>query len=119
MSSLNLEIYMSWVPLVGSALGSLLGGFLSDFLVLRSQAAARQTSRLRTNTADQSLRKRLSSGEETSGGSYLRMVVAGVGTLMSLPLVLAALVLPLPACFLIMIASGLVSAHCVTFSFKS
>lgn len=30
MSAEKIESYMSWVPLVGSALGSFLGGLISD-----------------------------------------------------------------------------------------
>jgi hypothetical protein len=33
MDPLHLVEYMAWIPLVGSALGNLLGGFVSDLLV--------------------------------------------------------------------------------------
>jgi hypothetical protein len=33
MSALQIEEYMSWVPILGSALGSTLGGVLSDYII--------------------------------------------------------------------------------------
>ncbi|KAJ1437759.1 major facilitator superfamily domain-containing protein [Ochromonadaceae sp. CCMP2298] len=39
MDSLKLIEYMSWVPVVGSAFGSLMGGFLSDLVILRMAKA--------------------------------------------------------------------------------
>lgn len=33
MAASEVETYMSWVPILGSAMGSALGGILSDYLI--------------------------------------------------------------------------------------
>eukprot|EP01034_Spumella_vulgaris_P025557 gene25559-32028_t len=100
MSSLHLEEFMSWVPLVGSGLGSLLGGFLSDHVV-----ASRASKASRHNSGSSSNR---GSRAESIGSSAVRMLVAGFGTLIAVPLVVLALLLEFPYCFLVMVASGMV-----------
>jgi hypothetical protein len=103
MSSLRLEEFMSWVPLVGSGLGSLLGGFLSDHLVATRRHSASQ------GLCDEH------SGDNNDDHSAVRMLVAGVGTLLAVPLVLLALLLDFPYCFLVMVGSGMVrSDTCVS-----
>ena len=44
--------YMAWVPLVGSALGSLIGGLLSDFFIRTFLTASRFRSRSGESDAD-------------------------------------------------------------------
>jgi hypothetical protein len=78
MAHSDLEMYMWWIPLLGSGLGSLIGGHLSDRLC-----------------------KHLSS----VGG---RPLVAGCSCIASIPFVILALVSNFPACFLYFIPSGLV-----------
>lgn len=106
MSALRLETFMCWVPLVGSALGSVLGGFLSDLLVRRRRGGAgagllKSEERLRSESQE-------AADRDATDGSEMRMLVAGAGTLLSLPLVMLALSLGFPYCFLVMVASGLV-----------
>jgi hypothetical protein len=115
---------MSWVPLIGSGLGSLLGGFLSDHLVAANQRkhssrdasasdsveGSQQSSvhgaALLPISSQNSCHEQLSADEEDH--SAVRMLVAGVGTLLAVPLVLWALMLEFPYCFLIMVGSGMV-----------
>lgn len=78
VSHADLQTYMSWVPLVGSGIGSLLGGYLSD----------RACSLL--------------------GSRAGRPLVAGVSSMGAVPFVVLALYAGNPACFLYFIPSGLV-----------
>eukprot|EP00600_Ochromonadales_sp_CCMP1393_P015091 CAMPEP_0174998818 /NCGR_PEP_ID=MMETSP0005-20121125/1711_1 /TAXON_ID=420556 /ORGANISM="Ochromonas sp., Strain CCMP1393" /LENGTH=750 /DNA_ID=CAMNT_0016253479 /DNA_START=331 /DNA_END=2583 /DNA_ORIENTATION=+ len=50
MDSLHLEEYMSWVPVIGSACGSLLGGFLSDYIMKQRALAYPKTTGTSTAT---------------------------------------------------------------------
>jgi hypothetical protein len=78
---------MSWIPLVGSGLGSMLGGHLSDIL-----------------------------SRNTGGwgfGRAGRPIVAGTSALVSTPFVILALLAGYPGCFLYFIPSGWVSLLCV------
>jgi hypothetical protein len=75
---------MSWIPLVGSGLGSMVGGHLSDLL-----------SRQRN--------------DGLSFGRAGRPIVAGVSALVSTPFVVLALYASYPGCFLYFIPSGFVS----------
>jgi len=79
MTHRQLESNMLWVPLCGSAVGSLLGGLLADWMIRR-----------------------------IGGGSYHRSVVAAAGTLIALPIVVMGLFAGYPACFVCLWASGLV-----------
>eukprot|EP00602_Paraphysomonas_sp_CaronLab_P006014 CAMPEP_0185017394 /NCGR_PEP_ID=MMETSP1103-20130426/357_1 /TAXON_ID=36769 /ORGANISM="Paraphysomonas bandaiensis, Strain Caron Lab Isolate" /LENGTH=360 /DNA_ID=CAMNT_0027546793 /DNA_START=538 /DNA_END=1617 /DNA_ORIENTATION=+ len=78
VSHSHLYAYMSWVPLVGSGLGSMLGGYFSDILV-RSKHY----------------------------GLYGRPFVAATSSVVSLPFVILALLAGYPDCFLYFIPSGL------------
>jgi hypothetical protein len=79
MDHYQIEAYMSWVPLIGSALGSVLGGILADRLSI-----------------------------DIPNGCA-RMFLAGIGSLVAAPIVGIALILHSPYCFLILILSGAVS----------
>jgi len=174
MKSLYLEEYMSWVPVVGSAFGSLLGGFLSDLLLQRmhrSQSSNRvddnddnaagglnncieerlgsinssqsyatvmglegDSSHGKVNIDDQHRISRLSDNKkgvpilpinhlidvdntidksqhvpDASPSQAIRMLITGCSNLLALPLIVYALQLDFPYCFLILIASGMVS----------
>jgi MFS family permease len=79
-----LESYMSWVPLAGSAVGSILGGYLTDQIV-----------------------SHYSYSNPTSAAA-LRLAAAGIGTLLATPMVVISFFLAPPACFLAMVGSGLI-----------
>ena len=179
---------MAWVPVVGSAFGSLLGGFLSDLMMQRmhgTQSSSRidalgddndndddgnnavggeddssrpyamvmgleggsSHSRCRGGSGDIDIDQRINSrfsnnetsisgppvnhliGEDNtitidddmSGGilspssspppspQAMRMLITGCSNLLALPLIVYALQLDFPYCFLILIASGMVS----------
>ena len=122
---------MSWVPLLGSGLGSLLGGFLSDFLVRRRRAGSLSSTASfdASSSHGKSLLHTLDATSEGSGESpppagsahvvaayrrppenniSMRRLVAGVGNLLATPVVVYALTADFPACFLVLIFSGLV-----------
>lgn len=84
ISHTKLQSYMSWVPLVGSGLGSMVGGHLSDIL-------SRNTKKGWTF------------------GRAGRPIVAGTSALVSTPFILLALFAGYPGCFLYFIPSGFVS----------
>lgn len=128
MSAINLETYMSWVPLLGSALGSLVGGFVSDYLVRTRGCLPSETPISSTGSSERSShRKSLlavsehhtdressdssfhPSQKQTGNNISMRMLVAGVGNLLALPVILYSLVADFPTCFLLMLVSGLVS----------
>lgn len=67
---------MSWVPILGSALGSLLGGLLSDFLIQRQKQATRR----RRLAADEQ-RKEASIGKSSN---YSRSLGSGFAAALSL-----------------------------------
>jgi hypothetical protein len=81
MDHSKLQRYMSWVPLVGSGVGSMLGGHFSDVLV-RSK----------------------------HWGLTGRPFVAATSSLVAIPFVALALLAGYPDCFLYFIPSGLVRA---------
>jgi hypothetical protein len=148
MDSLHLVEYMGWVPIVGSAFGNLLGGFVSDHFV--GARAAKEDEDGEGSEGDKdATRGRLLSGSinsprsATSRGSAqgaahtalptvvataehslsfdsaislarpvdqsVRMLIAGLSNLLPVPLIVCALLAAFPYCFLIMIASGMVS----------
>jgi hypothetical protein len=130
-----LEEYMWWVPLVGSAMGCLCGGMLSDALIAMGDGSTYDSS-----AGDDVSRKLLRNGRDDSsddsgaggrvaprgvlaclrsvlcGGTGGRALVAGVGVLLALPFVYLALVdsqtTPVPVCFFMLILSGFVSWLC-------
>ena len=134
MSALNLETYMSWVPLLGSALGSLLGGFISDYLVRSkscmpsnqansissSDRSTHTKSLLATMDASQHSQSQdgdsspLNSQKQSGNNISMRMLVAGVGNLLALPVIVYSLVAQFPTCFLLMLVSGLVSCFIIS-----
>lgn len=79
-----LEEYMSWVPLAGSAVGTILGGYLTDHII------SQQTS------------------SNVALASVWRLVASGAGTLLATPLVVVSFFLSSPGCFLAMVGSGLI-----------
>lgn len=85
MDAIKIETFMSWVPIVGSALGSMVGGFLSDSILQRFSASQ---STLRTLS--------------------IRALISGISNLVALPLIVWSFFLPYPGCFLIYIGSGMV-----------
>ena len=153
MDSLHLIEYMAWVPIVGSAFGNVLGGFISDYFIGK-QADKEQEERMgresegsRSPLLDSS---RSSSplpevprnstfgfgsahtgAEDEAGGDNgngdwdgnrcgqnasvrlkdqsVRMLIAGWSNIIPIPLVVCALLVEFPYCFLIMIISGMVS----------
>jgi hypothetical protein len=150
MDSLHLVEYMGWVPIVGSAFGNLLGGFVSDHFV--GAHAAKEDEDGEGSEGDKdATRGRLLSGSinsprsATSRGTgsgqgaahaalptvvataehslsfdsavslarpvdqSVRMLIAGLSNLLPVPLIVCALLAEFPYCFLIMIASGMVS----------
>lgn len=194
MKSLYLEEYMAWVPVVGSAFGSLLGGFLSDLMLQRmhgSQSSSRIDTVCDANNNDDNcdgnavgvendddgvnqrsgspsrsrpyamliglegdsshscrgggdineLSRRLPNNEQlsisgppvnhligeentiddisdgisSSPPQAMRMLITVCSNLLALPLIVYALQLDFPYCFLILIASGMVSLHVTTY----
>lgn len=85
MAALRIEEFMSWVPIVGSALGSMLGGVLSDHLVRKY------------DNGDAAGMQALS----------MRALISGISNLLALPLIAYSFFLGFPGCFLIYIASGM------------
>lgn len=112
---------MSWVPIVGSALGSFLGGLISDYVIkvnvendscenstgngngddLDVDKSAHAATALMINTTIHSKKV----NKFVAG----RALIAGITCLLSLPLVAYSFYLDSPGCFLIYIASGMVS----------
>lgn len=74
-----LEFYFSWIPLAGSAVGNIVGGLFADWWVSLSPNSAQ----------------------------WKRLTIAGMGCLLSAPLVTASFFMESPQCFLILIASGM------------
>lgn len=106
---------MSWVPLVGSALGSVVGGFLSDYIVNRkSREDKNAISTEDRDKPEDTVDYFTSNPDAISKQSASRALIAGVSTLISLPIVVFSFFLGFPGCFLIYIASGIVSALPVT-----
>lgn len=128
MSALKLETYMSWVPLLGSALGSLVGGFISDYLVKTRSclptSSTNSTSSSERSSHSKALLPNMDSSHHSQDGSSssllsqkqagnnmsMRMLVAGMGNLLALPVIVYSLIAGFPTCFLLMLVSGLVSA---------
>jgi len=77
LSHYQLETYMAWVPIAGSAVGNIIGGLVCDKIAV-------------------------------SWGSHIRALFAGIGCILSLPLVVMAINSEYPSCFYFMIFSGLV-----------
>ena len=116
-----LESYMWWVPLVGSAMGCLCGGLLSDHFIERCGADGMSTG---TANAEDS-KKGLLEGVDADGrhargvsawlrwvlcgGTGGRALVAGVGVLLATPFVYLALTnrtTDPPLCFFMLVLSG-------------
>jgi hypothetical protein len=128
MSAARLEQFMWWVPLLGSALGNVLMGMLSDRVVrLAAAAEAARTA----STAGGALSAetggevelvstaRVPSQEHGEGvpdsapvhtsarvAAAGRFLVCGLGNLAALPFVWLALSAPYPFCFLAQVPSG-------------
>jgi hypothetical protein len=136
MSSTSLEQFMWWVPLLGSALGNVLMGMLSDRVVRLAALAETASAASATDTAEL--------GEDEVGSGQLELVpaagarcddapqpnakedasevcgvsrrarvaaagrflVCGLGNLAALPFVWLALSAPYPYCFLAQVPSG-------------
>ncbi len=113
MPSINLVTFMSWVPLVGSALGSVLGGFLSDLIVNRKSSKTKNSNILQDDQpgTHQTTEYFSENQNSISKESASRALIAGVSTLVSLPIVVFSFYLGFPGCFLIYIASGIVSVY--------
>lgn len=155
MASIHLITFMGWVPIVGSAFGNVLGGFVSDYFIgrqsTRSERHLRQSADVAVSPlvesplgADQStsaskgnasvdhheefmvssesaanstpLLSIISATEEPAQTAQtaqidqsLRMWIAGWSNLLPVPLIVGALLLEFPYCFVIMIFSGMVS----------
>ncbi|RYH05343.1 hypothetical protein EON65_44985 [archaeon] len=75
---------MSWIPILGGALGNTLGGVLSDRWVKAAESSNFMT------------------------GLSVRPLVCCLSNLIALPLIAVSFFLPSPACFLIYIGSGAV-----------
>lgn len=129
MSSDNLISYMAWVPILGSAMGSMIGGFISDSIMKwinssndideiddSSENGSNPVDRFLSGTTNPLLTKGSSSIHTLDGflldrkksTQHFRMFIVGISNLLSLPLVCLALFLDFPYCFLILIFSGLV-----------
>jgi hypothetical protein len=115
MDAVKLESFMSWIPLVGSALGSVVAGFVSDWIVKRN---IQDTATLFENQKQKAFLPEKQS--KASNNVAVRALIAGVSTLLSLPFVGVSFLLGFPGCFLIYIASGVVSSshfmHCVLYA---
>lgn len=142
MDSIHLVEYMAWVPIVGSAFGNLLGGFVSDYFIGKNHSAS--TSALNKNGTQTHLQDALlpDSGASNRRNVHqdkheardnavhstekepvlavravlpvdqsLRMLIAGWSNLLPVPLIICALLVEFPYCFLVMIASGMVSSR--------
>lgn len=132
---------MSWIPLVGSAMGSILGGLVTDYCNSKSrepvatlslEAEDREKSKEETyHPLHGSLEKTTSSpsppplpasyswtryAEQYFQGAAGRSLVSGLGILLAIPFVYLALVLSFPGCFLVFIVSGLVRCSAVSSS---
>ncbi len=106
MSHERLISYMSWVPLLGSGFGSVLGGILTDKLV-RFAAG-------RSRSYESSVR---SVGDLTpinERGLEMRALLAGISCILSAPFVILAIFGEFPDCFTYLVASGLVSISSIT-----
>ena len=86
---------MSWVPLVGSGFGSILGGMLSDYCVRN------------INLVSSSVASSNSSLGRGGGSIENRAFLAAVSCLLSGPLIMLAIRADFPDCFIYMIFSGL------------
>lgn len=117
MASINLVTFMSWVPLVGSALGSVLGGFISDVIVNRKASNGNKPDNEENKEQGQSYgvhdqsKYFIDNPNALSRESASRALIAGVSTLISLPIVIFSFYLSFPGCFLIYIASGIVKLY--------
>jgi hypothetical protein len=103
MDPINLATYMSWVPLMGSALGNLLGGIVSDKVIRGGWIS------LWPSTTSSTVRDNIPTQEQQAKRTHWRALISGISTLLALPMVCIAFYLEFPGCFLIMIATGLVS----------
>jgi membrane protein YqaA with SNARE-associated domain len=129
MDSLQLVEYMAWVPIVGSAFGNVLGGFVSDYLIGKQRAAEDDASALAaaddptelllsTEASSAAAARADAQGVESvkstrrnskdPSDQSVRMLIAGWSNLLPIPLITLSLLAPFPYCFLIMIASGMV-----------
>lgn len=111
MDPIKIETFMSWVPLVGSALGSVLGGFISDQIVKYDKKRTLSTATM-SSVGSQGGSGLLSNSQKVSAVNSFtasRALICGVSTLLSIPLVMLSFYFDFPGCFLIYIASGMVS----------
>lgn len=77
----DLATYISWVPLVGSGVGGIMGGYFSD-------VAYRMFAKM------------------GQGGTHARLYVAAISSLLATPFVVLSLFLEFPWCFLVFLPSG-------------
>eukprot|EP01038_Epipyxis_sp_PR26KG_P005298 gene5298-7361_t len=123
LNPLYLEEYMSWVPIVGSAFGSILGGILSDFLIFRKKSvplsknttavvsivdSGNDTSGVNYNNSNDVRESRNSENNNDGSDKSIRLLFAGISNIIALPAVSFSLFLDFPYCFLILILSGMV-----------
>ena len=153
MASIHLITFMGWVPIVGSAFGNVLGGFVSDYFIGRQTRPSERHLRQSADVAVSPLvEPSLGTGGAVTGVNVsvdhhdefmvssesaanstpllsiisateepvqavqvdqsLRMWIAGWSNILPVPLIVGALLLEFPYCFVIMIFSGMVScAH--------
>lgn len=139
MDPIDIATYMSWVPLVGSGLGNLLGGIVSD-KVIRGEWLGWVASPSKGSISSKGMRGQPSSALFVDDGGTTnpfhtrldsfssvgsqqrnlakerypwRAMISGVSTLLSLPIVCISFYLEFPGCFLIYIATGLVRFRCL------
>lgn len=127
------ETYFAWIPLLGSATGNILGGLLSDRfvaaktidkdekLVAKSELESPINGSSELSPTDEATLTPTQSPEfpaysdnnspMTKQDDSVRMLLSGIGGFLALPLVISALLLDKPWCFIIMIGSGLVSIN--------
>jgi hypothetical protein len=96
MAHSRLIRYMSWVPLVGSGIGSILGGIISD----KAAKWIANKSRLQGSATVS-----LPVGEN---GVEIRALLCGLSCFFATPFVIVALLADYPNCFNYLIFSGLV-----------
>jgi hypothetical protein len=100
---------MSWVPLAGSAIGTVCGGFLSDYVI---RLYAKRKSVIKEDGAAVVDSVHIKGEDDTFDRSEayaqyaLRMCFVGVTNVIAIPMVALAFVLNYPYCFVVMIFSG-------------
>ena len=132
MSGERLAAFMWWVPLVGSALGNVIGGLASDRAVAKTGTVNENTTvgvsdlsdscnvELQDIDTEQRVREAKHLAHETSTvktynnyahirANAVRFLVCAGGNLLALPFVCGAILLDYPYCFIVQIFSGLLA----------